>query len=140
MADLYGIRCWNADGQLILDVSDKITQIIWSGVVKFPNDVPTGPNWPNQSNNNFAHAARSFIIESEGFKNGTPFLVYHDHNGKYSSGGTHQIAGISQGMLWSMISETKMSIRYVIFSPGWSRSQILSEYNNMDIPLMVGIY
>lgn len=140
MADLYGIRCWNAEGQLTLDISDRITHIIWNGMMTFPRDSRTGPNWPNQSNNNFTNASTSMIIESDAFLNGTPFVFYHDHNGKYASNSSMQMAGIQQNLSWSMLSGTRMNLVYMVFSPGWSRNDVITRYNNVDIPLMIGIY
>lgn len=136
----YGIQCWDASGKLILDITDKITQIIWSGIMVFPRDSSTGPNWPNGSNNNFNNATSRLTVESEGFRNGTPFVIYHDHNGKYNNSGSKQLCGISQNMSWYMENETRMRITYWVFSPGWPRSQVISDYNNVDIPIMVGIY
>ena len=140
MADVYGIRIWDANGNLLLDSSDKITNIVWSGTISFPNDVPTGPNWPNSSTSNFNNATRSITIESAAFLQGTPYVMYHDHNGKYVSSGTKQMAGIRQAVYWYMLSPTTMSLTYSIFSPGWSQSAIYSGYNNVAVSLMIGVY
>ena len=140
MTDIYGIKVWDANNRLLLDSSDKITNIVWSGTIAFPNDVSTGPNWPNMSNNNFNNATRYLEVESDAFLQGTPYVMYHDHNGKYTASGTQQMAGIRQVLHWTMLSPTQLRIIYAIFSPGWSQADIYSRYNNVPITVMVGIY
>lgn len=133
----YGLRTFDADGKAIVDISTRLTKILWDGVIKFPNDVPTGPNWPNASNFNFNGASRSVTVQSSGFLDGTPFVISNDFNVV----NTHeQMGGIKSGVSWKMVDATTMSIVYTIFSPGWSRQQILDTYPNFDIPVMVGVY
>lgn len=134
----YGLRTFDENGNIIVDISSRLTKILWEGIIKFPNDVPTGPNWPNTSTNNFTHASRSITIQSDGFLTGTPFVMFHDHN--CTGARDHQMAGIMGGISWSMQNSTTMGISYRIFSPGWSQNEIKSRYPNLDIPVMVGVF
>ena len=138
-----GIELYDAAGKVTLSTGDRITRILWEGVIPYPRDSPTSSRWPSGSRpgDPITSANTRIEITSEGFKEGVPFIMFKDHNGKYQNDNlSKKMSGIAQVVTWSMTSETTMSIVYVVFSPGWSQSDVLTRYNALDVPIMVGVY
>lgn len=141
MTDIYGMRVWNAAGQQTLDVTDSVTKILWQGVIPFPWDAPTSWRYPNSSQpgDTIWNASSSVTVESEGFLDGTPFVMFHDRNGKYRSSES-QMCTIRQNLGWHMLSPTTMKLTYILFSPGWSQQSVLNGYNRLDVPVLIGVF
>lgn len=139
-----GLELYDANGKVTLSTGDRITRILWEGVIPYPRDSPTSPRWPSSARPGgewLTSASSRIEITSEGFKEGVPFVMFKDHNGKYLNDNlSKKMCGIAQVVSWSMTSETKMSIIYAVFSPGWSQNDVLTRYNALDVPIMVGVY
>lgn len=138
-----GLELYDASGNVTLSTGDRITRILWEGVIPYPRDSPTSPRWPSGSvpGDWLTSASSRIDITSEGFKEGVPFVMFKDHNGKYRNDNlSYKMCGIAQVVSWFMASETEMTIVYSVFSPGWSRDSVLTRYNAIDVPIMVGVY
>lgn len=133
--ELYGCRCWDPSGNLTLDVSDRITRIIYTGVIPFPIDAPTS------SNGYLIDIRGSVIVESEEFLKGTPFVSGKNFNfAMGDNGNCRGFLSMPTRIYYEMLTTTRMKVTFVAFSPGWGQNDIRDGYNCLDIDVMVGVY
>ncbi|CAA0276789.1 hypothetical protein N0P26_003296 [Acinetobacter baumannii] len=133
---LYGCRCWDPSGNLTLDITDRITRIIYTGTIAFPIDAPT--RWPNGT---LVDIRGSVTVESEEFLKGTPFVSAKNFNFCIGDvGNCNGFLSMPTRIYYEMTSPTTMLVGFVAFSPGWRQNDIRWDYPCLDIDVMVGVY
>lgn len=132
---LYGCRCWDPDGNLTLDVTDRITRVIYTGTIPFPIDAPT------YMNGVLIDIRGSVVVTSEEFKKGTPFISAKNFNFSMAdTGNTMGFPSLRSRVYFEMLDESTMKVTFHAFSPGWSQDDIRWDYPCMDVDVMVGVY
>lgn len=132
---LHGCRCWDSNGNLTLDVTDRITRVIYQGTIPFPIDAPTHMN-------GYLIDVRGRVnVVSEEFKKGTPFISAKNFNFWVAdTGNTNGFPTLSSRVYFEMLDEVTMQVVFHAFSPGWSQDDLRWAYPCLDIDVMVGVY
>lgn len=130
----YGLKLWNAAGKTSLDVTDRITRIIWQGEIPFPFTAPT-------SQNGYLTNAYAYVyVDSQAFLEGEPFILHCDHNIRYGTDSNYPIQAICTNLSWIMETPTRMKITYSVFAPGWTEANLREYYSGIPVPVSIGLY